>query len=108
MQGGASACIARGKDCGRENGKRHTAKATYIGGHGLVHRTPPDVLVGGFLFDNPLVRGRTTSLSARVGGEGTAGGDSATGFVDQGIFVEGRDGGVGNLVLVSKCHHDWR
>jgi hypothetical protein len=72
-------------------------KITHIKGHGLVDGSPPDIAFGrGFLDDTLIGRG-TTSLSTRVGAQSTARGDSTASFVDESIFVEGRNGGVGNL-----------
>lgn len=70
---------------------------TYIRSHGLVDRSPPDIVLGGLLLDDTLIGRRATSLSSRVGSQGTAGGDSSTSLVDQSIFVESRDSRVGNL-----------
>lgn len=71
--------------------------ATYIGSHGLVDGSPPDLILGGLLLDNTLVGGGTTSLSARVSAQSTAGGDGSAGLVDESILIEGRNGRVGDL-----------
>ncbi len=70
---------------------------TYLRGHGLVNRTPPDVLLRAGLLDNTLVKGRAASLGAGVGGQGTAGGDGGASLVNQSILVKSSNGGVGNL-----------
>lgn len=57
----------------------------------------PDVVLGRVLLDNSLVEGRTASLGPRVGSQGTAGGDSGTGLVDESILVESSNGRVGDL-----------
>jgi hypothetical protein len=72
-------------------------KATYIRSHGLVDGSPPDLILRGLLLDNTLVRGGTTSLSARVSTQSTAGGDGSAGLVDKSILIEGRNRRVGNL-----------
>lgn len=77
--------------------RRYRIASTYIWAHGLVDGTPPDVILGSGLLDDALVEGRTAGLGTRVCREGTAGSDRGTGFVDEGVFVEGGDGGVGNL-----------
>jgi hypothetical protein len=59
--------------------------------HGLVNRSPPNVVLGRGLLDNSLVKRRSASLSTRVGSQGTAGGDSGTGLVDKSILVKGSD-----------------
>jgi hypothetical protein len=73
---------------------------THIRGHGLVNGSPPDLVLRGLLLDNTLVGGGTTSLCARVGSQGTGRSDSGTSLVDEGIFVKGSDGGVGNLEMM--------
>lgn len=71
--------------------------STYLRSHGLVHRSPPHILLRAFLFHYPLVGGRSAGLGSRVGGEGAGGGHGGAGFVDESIFVERRDGGICNL-----------
>lgn len=72
--------------------------STYLRSHGLVHRSPPHVLLRAFLFHYPFVGRRSSGLGSRVGGEGAGGGHGRAGLVDESIFVEGRNRGVGNLV----------
>lgn len=93
------------KDIGKIGNKkvRVRERVAYFCCHGLVDGTPPDIVLRGVFLDDTLIRGRTASLSTRVGGESTAGGDSSTGFVDEGIFVESRDRRVGNLVSLARC-----
>jgi hypothetical protein len=69
---------------------------SYLRSHGLVDRSPPDVVLGRSLLDNSLVKRGSTSLGTRVGSQGTAGGDSGTGLVDKSILIEGSDWRVGN------------
>lgn len=57
----------------------------------------PDLVLRPGLLDNPLVQGRAASLCSRVGSQGAGGGDGGAGLVDEGIFVEGSDAGVGDL-----------
>lgn len=83
------------------------SEITHIRSHGLVDRSPPDLVLGGLLLDNALVGGRTTSLSTRVGAQSPAGGDGSTGLVNQSIFVESRHSRVGDLqrgTLVMRTH----
>lgn len=70
---------------------------TYVRSHGLVDRSPPDIVLGGLLLDDTLIGGGTASLSAGVGSQSTAGGDGGTSLVDESIFIESSSRGVGNL-----------
>jgi hypothetical protein len=76
---------------------------THLRRHGLVDWAPPDVVLGAILLYDTLVRGRAASLSARVSRKGARGCDGGTGLVDEGIFVESRDGRVGDLNLLLAC-----
>lgn len=70
---------------------------TYISSHGLVDRSPPNILLRRLFLDNALIRRRAASFRAGVCTQGTAGGDGSTSFIDEGIFVKSRDRGVGDL-----------
>lgn len=100
-------------------------RVTYLGSHGLVDGSPPDVVFRRVLLDNSLVEGRAASLGAGVGSQSTAVGDGGTSLVDllcrvsfalpiickprpgsqrriagytyEGIFVESGNGGVVDL-----------
>jgi hypothetical protein len=74
----------------------HKKKVTYIRRHGLVDRSPPNVLFRRGLLDNSLVQGRAASLGSRVGSQGATGCDGSAGLVNESIFVQRGDGGVGN------------
>ena len=58
-----------------------------------VHRTPPDVILGGFLVNDTLIFGTSASLLAREVDKGARGRDDST-FVADSIFVEERDWGI--------------
>lgn len=77
----------------------------YLWAHGLVNRTPPNIILRRRLLNNTLVQRRTTSLCSGVGGKCTCGSDGGTSLVDKGIFVQRSDGGVtddGDMVYWSK------
>ena len=58
-----------------------------------IHRTPPDVVLGGFLVDNTFVLGTSASLLAGEVDKGARGRDDSA-FVADGIFVEEGNRGV--------------
>lgn len=70
-----------------------------------IHRTPPDVILRGFLVDDTLILGTSASLLAREIDKGTRGRDDGA-FVADGIFIEERDWGVAlqmDLVHIETC-----
>ena len=72
-------------------------KLTNLGAHRLVDRSPPDLILGGVLLHDSLVTGGTTSLSARVGSEGTGRGDGRASLVHKRILVKSGNGRVLDL-----------
>lgn len=94
VQGAASSSsLGRAAVVWGEEGKT----VTHLGRHGLVDGAPPHVAFRALLLDNALVGGRTASLGARVGGQGSGRRDGRAGLVDEGVFIQGGDGGVGDL-----------
>lgn len=72
--------------------------------HGLVDGAPPDFIFRRWLLDDSLVAGRAAGLLTGVSAQGTRGGDGSAALEDEGIFVEGGDGRVGddlNSVVVN-------
>ena len=84
--------------------KMTTFHCTYIWTHRFVHWTPPNIFLGSFFLDNTFVQRRPTCFCPRVCCQCPCRGHCRTSFVDQSIFVEGRDGRIGNLKTVSKEH----
>lgn len=95
--GAAGGAPCRKVEIGRTSKSRCNQAHTYLLRHGLVDRSPPDLVLRRRLLDNTLVGWRTAGLSTRVRGQGTAGCDGSSGLVDESIFVEGSNRGVGNL-----------
>jgi len=70
-----------------------------------IHRTPPDVILGGFLVDDTLILRTSASLLAGEVDKGTRGRDNGT-FVTDGIFIKERDWSVAlqvDLVHIETC-----
>jgi hypothetical protein len=78
----------------------------HLWSHGLVDGPPPDVVLGAGLLDHALVQRRPARLGSRVGSQRARGRDGRTGLINQGIFVQGGDGWVGddgNAIVVDVC-----